>query len=92
MFDERQDDYDKEQRDGWETLLFPDSGLVEDVLMPSSLERLVDLGLSIEAMPLYFPLDGQSKMRNYSSRQSFFVCSYRYLAIAILLHLELLFH
>ena len=59
MFDERQDDYDKEQRDGWETLLFPDSGLVEERSDAQLIERPVDLGLSIEAMPLYFPLDGQ---------------------------------
>ena len=43
LFDERQDDYDKEQRDGWETLLFPDSGLVEERSDAQLIERLVDL-------------------------------------------------
>ena len=59
MFDERQGDQDKEQPDGWETLLFPNSGLVEDRFDAQLIEGPVDLGFNIEAMPLYCPLDGQ---------------------------------
>ena len=59
MFDERQDGHDKEQRDGWEPLLFPDSGLVEERSKAQLIEGLVDLGFNIEATTFDFPLDGK---------------------------------
>jgi len=59
MLDERQNDHDKEQRDGWESFFFPDSGLMEERSDPQLIEGLVDLGINIEAMVFDFPLDGQ---------------------------------
>ncbi len=61
VFDERQNDHDKEQRDGWESFFFPDSGLMEERSDPQVIEGIVDLGFDIKAMLLYFPLDGQRK-------------------------------
>lgn len=46
MFDERKDDQDKEQRDGREPLLFPNSGLVEERSDAQLIEGLVDLGFN----------------------------------------------
>ena len=57
MFDERQDGHDKEQRDGWEPLLFADASLVEERSNAQLIEGLVDLGMNIEALrPRLFPV------------------------------------
>ena len=59
MFNERQDGHDKEQRDGWEALLFPDSSLVKERSDSQLIEGFVDLGFNIEAMTFDFSLDGK---------------------------------